>query len=239
VRLVVAEQEYDRAVGTPKVRLPAFAAVFTLKHPERFGEVVEEAWQKALGLINFTRGQQAQPGPDHRPRHAPRHEVHGGVLPPAAEGERSAIDIRFNFRPTLARVGDRLILSSTEGLARDLIDAAGKEVAARPPPIPGTHSLLEIEGAALLSILRSNRDNMVSQNMVEKGTSREEAEGQIDLLILAAGSFERAKLSIGTEGQRARAELELRLRLPRERRVVDAIDGTPSGAGAGEQGRAR
>ncbi|MHC4728635.1 MAG: hypothetical protein ACYS17_15555, partial [Planctomycetota bacterium] len=56
IRFVVAEQEYDPSIGTPQIKLPAFAAILRLQNPEKFNEVAEEAWQKALGLINFTRG---------------------------------------------------------------------------------------------------------------------------------------------------------------------------------------
>jgi len=62
IRLVLAEQGYDAAIGTPQVKLPAFAVIFGLKNAEEFDIVMEEAWQKALGLINFTRGQKALPG---------------------------------------------------------------------------------------------------------------------------------------------------------------------------------
>ena len=62
VRFVVAEQQYDPAIGTPQVQLPALAVVFRLRHPEQAAEMTEEAWQKAIGLVNFTRGQKAEPG---------------------------------------------------------------------------------------------------------------------------------------------------------------------------------
>ncbi len=62
VRFVAAEQQYDAKVGTPQVQLPGFAAVFRMKNPEKFSLVAEEAFQKALGLVNFTRGQKAEPG---------------------------------------------------------------------------------------------------------------------------------------------------------------------------------
>ncbi|MHC4480852.1 MAG: hypothetical protein ACYS1C_07785, partial [Planctomycetota bacterium] len=62
IRIVVAEQAYGPAVGAPTTRVPAFAAVLQLRNPARFGVIAEEAWQKAVGLINFTRGQQALPG---------------------------------------------------------------------------------------------------------------------------------------------------------------------------------
>ncbi|MHC4170839.1 MAG: hypothetical protein ACYSWQ_28210, partial [Planctomycetota bacterium] len=45
VRFVVAEQEFDPAIGTPLVKLPAFAMVLRLRDEEQFDEVAEEAWQ--------------------------------------------------------------------------------------------------------------------------------------------------------------------------------------------------
>ncbi|MHC4628559.1 MAG: hypothetical protein ACYTDV_16400, partial [Planctomycetota bacterium] len=71
IRFVVAEQQFDPAIGTPVVKLPAFAMILRLRDEEQFDEVAEEAWQKAIGLVNFTRGQQAMPGliidrPTHR-----------------------------------------------------------------------------------------------------------------------------------------------------------------------------
>jgi hypothetical protein len=50
IRFVVAEQEYDPAIGTPQIKLPAFAAILRLRHPEQFNKVAEEAWQKAVGV---------------------------------------------------------------------------------------------------------------------------------------------------------------------------------------------
>src|ERR1035438_6752774 len=55
VRVVVAKQQYDHAVGAPATQMPAFAAVLRLKDPQRFGETVEEAWQKAIGDRKSTR----------------------------------------------------------------------------------------------------------------------------------------------------------------------------------------
>ena len=183
VRLVVAEQQYDPAVGTPKLQIPAFAAVFRLKDPKKFAEVAEEAWQKALGLVNFTRGQKALPGLIiDRPSYGEtRFSV--AYFSAASEKDRKNLDMRFNFRPALAQWGDYLILSSTDGLAKDLIDALKKEKTESVKALAQTHSLVEIDVTQIASALAANRDAMVRQNMVEKGTSRQEAETKIDLLI--------------------------------------------------------
>ncbi len=61
-RIVVAAQQYDPKIGTPQYQVPAFAMVFHLRHPEEFQAVAEEAWQKAIGLTAFTRGQRPSRG---------------------------------------------------------------------------------------------------------------------------------------------------------------------------------
>ena len=128
IRVVVAAQRYDPAIGTPAVRVPAFAAVLRLRDPKKFGPVVEEAWQKALGLINFTRGQKAEPGLIiDRAAQGDVKFTYAYYRPPE-EKDKSPLPDRFNYRPSLAMFGDYLIFSSAEGLTRDLIDAPEKGV---------------------------------------------------------------------------------------------------------------
>lgn len=210
VRVVVAEQEYDPAVGTPQLQIPAFAAVFRLRNPDQFSEVVEEAWQKAIGLTNFTRGQQAEPGLIiDKPSHGDtKFTVAYFRAPP--EGNREKTDQRFNFRPSLARVGDFMILSSTDGLTKDLIDALKKEMAETVKPLAAAHSLLEVNVAQVASILGANRDNLVRQNMLNEGSTKEQAETQIDLLLTIIKYLGQATLNVGTSDGRPQATLELK-----------------------------
>ena len=105
VRLVIAEQKYARAVGKPAVQIPAFALVLPLKNPKRFSPVLEEAWQKAIGLVNFTRGQDAKPGLIiDRPVYRKIKYTATSFTPPAEDDPKN-IDIRFNFSPTLVKIG--------------------------------------------------------------------------------------------------------------------------------------
>jgi len=211
IRLVVAEQEYDAEVGTPQVKLPGFAVVFKLREPEQFKMVVEEAWQKAVGLINFTRGQQAMPGLIiERP-------VQGNTTFTTAYfssvdvEDKAKLDQRFNFRPSVAMPGEYLILSSTDGLARDIIDALESEKASE--PIVGTNSAVEFDGVQIASILRENRGTLVLGDMVNKGKTREQSEAGIDLMITLVDLLKQLKLSIGTEEGLTRGLLELKLNL--------------------------
>jgi hypothetical protein len=212
-RLVIAEQQFSAATGTPLVKLPGFAVILRLRHPDRFNEVVEEAWQKAVGLINFTRGQQALPGLIiDRPVHG-RTKFTVAYFSTSQLDARSNLDQRFNFRPALAMPGEYLILSSTDSLARDLIDALAGEMEHTVEPLGGTHSLVEIEGGQLASMLEANRKTLVHENMVKKGNTQEQAETAIDLLISLVRFLDRARLQIGVDEGLPRARLELKLNL--------------------------
>jgi len=216
VRVLVATQDYDPAVGTPGLQIPSFAFVFGLYDPENFPEVAEEAWQAALGLINFTRGQAALPKLIiDKPIHADTKFTTAYFAYKELE-DRENIDSRFNFRPSLAKVADYLILSSTESLTKDLIDAIGKEDGDKLKPLAEVHSVLEIDGAELAAILNANRDGMVRNNMVEEGKTREEAEAGIDVLLSILKLLGQARLDVASHNGQSEASLELKLNLPGE-----------------------
>jgi len=214
IRIVVAGQEYDRTVGVPQMQVPAFAAIFRLRHPEEFTRVVEEAWQKGVGLINVVRGQKAQPGL------IIDRDLHAGTKFSVAyfsqgkEEDREYHALRLNYRPSLARVGDYPVLSSTDGLARDLIDALQKVARGPAKALAGIHSRLEIDGGQLASILQANRTNLVSQNMLQKGNSQEQAEAQVDGYTGVLRVLGRMTLEVGSQDGRPWVRLEIKLNLP-------------------------
>jgi hypothetical protein len=214
IRVVVARQEYAPEVGAPDPQLPGFALVFGMKRPEKFSRVVEEAWQKALGLINFTRGQQAEPGLLlERPIHAEVKYTMAYFAPPD-EGSRSPAEARFNFQPALAMPGGHLILSSTDALAMDLIEALQRESDAGTAAAHGKHTIAEIDGKTLAALLRANRESLILQNMVEKGHAREQAEGEIGTLLAVVGSVGHLKVTAGGEGPE-QMKIELKLNVGR------------------------
>ena len=211
VRLVVARQEFDPAIGTPEPQWPAFALILGLRDPKAFGEVMEEAWQKALGLVNFTRGQKAEPGlildkVDHRGTPITVARFSTADVP-----DRDHLDPRYNFRPSLALAHGHAVLSSTDQLARDLVEALGK---ARPPGTEASHTVIQIGGRELAEILKANRPGLVRGDMVKKGKSQAEAEQGIDLFCALIGWADRATLKLGQGGERQAGELRLTFRSP-------------------------
>jgi len=209
IRLVAATQEYDPAIGIPEEQIPAFAAILQMSDPENFAEVVEEAWQKAIGLSNFTRGQQALPGVIiDRP-------VHSGIPFSAARfsslgiKDRSKIDSRFNYQPSLAMVGDYVILSSTEGLARDLIDSVLRVTKDPARPLAPAHSLLEFDGKMLAAALEANRGTLAREEMLKEGAGAMTDSTSVDGWIDLANLLDSLRLKIGTQAAVNEAWLEL------------------------------
>jgi len=215
IRLVVAEQQYDPSVGVPTVKIPAFALVFRMKDPERFSLIVEEAWQKALGLVNFTQGQQAKPGLiiDRREHQGVKYTVASYSLVDVED--RQHLDPRYNFQPTLASVGPWLVMSSAEGLARDLIDALKAEKAAGVKPLAGVSVLAELDGRQLASILQANIEGLIRQNMVEKGNTHEQAEGEIGVLMAIVNALGEASLKVASKAGSPTLAMQVSLNVSR------------------------
>ncbi|MCP5517794.1 MAG: hypothetical protein H7A45_11135 [Verrucomicrobiales bacterium] len=211
IRLVVARQDYPAAAGAPEPELPGFALVLPLKDRE-FKLILEEAWQKALGLVNFTRGQKAEPGlildrPQHRGLTMTVARFSTAGLAPEDRG-----DTRFNFQPTLAMPADFAILSSSESLARKLVDA----VQAGPAtglPLGGSHTALQLDGGRLAEVLRANHEPMVRGNMLKEGHTRAEAELAIDTLLALVGQVRQASLTL--QGGNGPSEASLRIEFTR------------------------
>jgi carbon monoxide dehydrogenase subunit G len=211
IRFVVAEQKYDPEVGIPQVQVPAFALILKVFRPNEAAELMEEAFQKAVGLVSFTSGQKGVPGLIvDRPTHADvRYTVaYSGRVRGEAKGP---VGMRYNFRPALAKLGDYVVISSTDGLARDLIDALKKEVATPPKAQPETNRLVEVDGAQVASILAANRSTLVRQNMTEKGSSQREAETNIGMLLAAVKLFGKATLTLGERDDKVQARLAVKL----------------------------
>lgn len=214
VRLVIARQQYDPKVGTPVEQYPAAALVFRVKGSAAdFGEILEEAWQKAVGLTNFTRGQQALPG-----LILDRQQYGGipftyGYFSARTEKDRAQLPSRFNLRPAIVRDGPYIIFSTTDGLARDLIDAVNKEDARNPAERSGAHTRIEVTGPAeIAALLNVNKAVMVRQTVLTSGKSPEQAARDFDKNVAWLDKFEHASLSLAATPQGHQADLELDLK---------------------------
>ena len=214
IRLVVANQRYESAAEAPTLRIPAFAAILELRNPDQCHELVEEAWQKAVGLANVTRGQKAEPGLIiERPVHwTTKYTV--ARYSTANIKDKSQRDARYNYRPSLAMPGRHLILSSTEDLACDLMDALGREDKQKVSPLAQTHSVVDLDGDKLAAAVLANRDAWMRQNMLKSGGTGEGNSAGLDWFIGVASFVHHLSLKFDAEGGTSQAWLELNFKSP-------------------------
>jgi hypothetical protein len=134
-------------------------------------------------------------------------------FPATGTEDKNNLDQKFNFRPALAMPGEYLILSSTDALARDLIDTINQEKRLEVKPIAETNSLIEIDIIQLASILQANREALISSGIFAKDGTQDEAETEVDIIITLVRLLDSAMLSLSTHDTLTQARLEIKLNL--------------------------
>jgi len=218
ITLVARNQTYPEAGRKPTPTIPGIAAIFELRNAGAFGRSFKVAFNTIVGIINVDRMQKKKDAPTMLV--APR--LVGGTecytvdmgLPPSAD---EVPGIEYNFTPSLALVGDRVVLSSSFELLSVLVEEL-EGVTKRAPAtttataVAGKDRVL-IDGASALAIATDNRDFFASKNMVEKGISLDAARAEIDA-ILEVGALLR-DLDLRSFRKGDELHLDLRLRLAR------------------------
>jgi hypothetical protein len=217
---VVASQTFDAAKSpVPQIKLPAFALVTTLRKPDEMMTQLKRIFTSLVGFINVTGATNHQPQLDIETiKAADATFVHATY---AAEVDRPKdwkVPIQFNFSPSLALVGDHAILASTSQIAQQIVERLRSQDSVSPGGAepdssePGSsepgkanlpNTLLVIDGATATNALSANRDQLVSQNMIEKGHTQEEAEKEIDTLLSVLNLIEslEVRFDVGDSAQ--------------------------------------
>ncbi len=190
---VLADQDFTNAELVPETKFPAFAAVLELKpDDEEFAQRLMAAFQSFIGLANLGAAQTKAP-----PLMLGSEQVDGLTIstskfqPEIGRPKGEPINNRYNFTPSAVRVGDRFVISSSLGLARDMVKTL------REPPSPSTSVLLaEADGPAIARLTEKNRGFLVTRNMLEKGNAKDQAEAEIDFLVSFLRYLGHATLSL-------------------------------------------
>jgi len=215
-RLVVARQDDASLKLKPDVKLPAFAVIADLNEADgEFPQRLKAAYQTFVGLSNIDAAQKKA-----QPLELGSEEVLGVTLatsrymPPRGgmPASGTAVDTRYNFSPATAQVGHYFILSSSVGLARDLIKQLKPTVDTPTSVIEGKETLaIEADGVELARLLELNRTRLVTRNMLNKGETRESAERQVELLLATLRYLGHGRLTIHDEPAATRVEARFQL----------------------------
>jgi hypothetical protein len=207
IRLIAARQQYGSAGPVPAIQLPAMALVARLKDPGKMRPELKRIFQSFIGFLNIVGAMEGRTQLDLDMESSGKVQFYWATHVP--EVDRQGTDeapIQFNFSPCLAFMDDWMVLSSTQPLARQLTSLpqptekpnAASAIQKGPQR---TNTALEIDLHQLNRVLEDNRRQLVSQNVLEKGHTRQEAEKEIGMLLSIVGLLERTWLSLAFEKQ--------------------------------------
>ncbi len=209
VLLIVAQQEFPQDRPAPAIKLPAFALVGKMKQPETTAREFRRIFQSLIGFFNVVGSMNGQPQLELEMEKTEAGELtSASFVPLAGEEDKDPARINFNFSPTVAFSGNRIVISSTVGLARNLItvEEPGQRESGS---LVNTEALLS--APVLKSVLEDNQAQLISNNMLEEGHSREEAEMEIGTLLKLLGYFENATVTLETAGGLLNLDLDMEL----------------------------
>jgi hypothetical protein len=179
-QFIVARQQFAPQQPVPSLKLPAMALVVGMKHPDQFATELLVAYQKIVGITNIAGGQQGQPS-----LLLSSEQFEGVTISKAeylqkefAAGDK--VPINYNFSPSCARVGDTFVFGSTADIVRHVIVEL-KKTPTSPPTAENTR--IAIDTTTLSAILDDNRELLISQNMLNEGHDRDQAEQAIEAVF--------------------------------------------------------
>ncbi len=196
IQIVVSEQQFDGSTPTPVVKLPAFALQFRMLDPEKMQSDMRRVFLSLVGFLNVVGAMEGQPQLDFAmDSYAGGEIISTKYIAPDKENALpgntyDAAAINYNFTPSIGFASDRIIVSSSESLARELIapnaspskqPSSQQKASQHAATSPNTGIKLWVPPIA--SALRANREQLIAQNMLEKGHDRQAAESEINLLL--------------------------------------------------------
>jgi hypothetical protein len=214
VWLVVVRQEFDEDQPAPAIKLPALGLVAHLKDPAKTKPELRRTFQNLIGFFNVVGAMNGQPQLELDMEKSSSLElVTASHLPDPDADDQRQLRINYNFSPSIAFAESRVAIATTKELAQTLAVAdAAREPAGEADRVVNTDAVLYFE--ALGDVFADNREQLIAQNMLEEGHSREEAEKAIGVLLELVDWFDQLELQLDTTPSELRASLGLNLTAP-------------------------
>lgn len=175
-RFVAAHQPHTSYKTTPRISIPAFALVWELREPEAFGKSMETIL-RAIALLTGSSVNLQMVQEQYK-----ECKLIGYRFPEDQSLTGDVDNLRFNFTPCFARVGDQLVVSSTIDLCRELVDLIQKEGTAPARGHPST-ARAQLYGAGAAAYLRTIEDLLVTQATLDQAVTPAEARQQVKAFL--------------------------------------------------------
>ena len=197
-QMIATRQTFAEDRPTPAIKLPAFALIAEMKDPEATTREFRRIFQSFVGFLNIVGAMEGNPQLDLGFDNFEGGElISSTFVPEIGEEEDRDARIQFNFSPTLAFAGDRVILASTTEIARAIaMSTEDAAIATEQGEVVNTH--FAIDSAQLKEVLADNESHLIAQNMLKEGHTRKEAEQQIGTLLAILDLFEGATMQLSS-----------------------------------------
>lgn len=207
LQIVVNRQDFENVLPKPALRLPGFALAGRLENAAETRTELRRTFQSMVGFLNVVGAMQGNPQLDQDIDIYRDEKIYTATfIPEPDEKESERARIQFNFSPSLAFTGDRFFVASTKQLAKDLVDAANVE---QPAPAKTSNTAMKLNTETLGEILDDNREQLIAQNMIKKGQTREESSREIGMLLKLLGLFQGVSFDVTTTGGELKLELSI------------------------------
>ena len=208
VGFVATKQNFTEMMPRPAIKLPAFGLVMQLKDPEKMTREMKRTFQSLVGFFNVVSAMQGfnQSELDMEKNDDGTLFVSATFIPEEDDQDSTEAPILFNFSPTIGFSGERFVVASSTALCKQLTLAPTPDPKYIADNVQGV-----LQARVLKGVLSDNREQLIAQNMLEDGNSREEAEAQIDLLLQFVEYFHDASIRLGQSGEQLQAEFAIRI----------------------------
>lgn len=212
--LLARRVSYEELGAAPSPQIPGFAAILRLRDAERFSRSMQAAFQSLVGIANADRAQKGKP----LSFLVQTEDIHGVKVHTASAGKPEDASappgIEYNFSPSLAVVGSRVVISSN----RDLAEIVVRELSRKPPSttIPAVDSrrrpndLIQLDAAEIDRLVEANADVIAAKAMLDDGIGPDEAEGRVRAIRELLGLVDSLDVRTRHRGRTAAITLSLR-----------------------------
>jgi len=207
MQVLVNRQNFKDLLPKPALRLPSFGLAGHLENVEETRTELRRTFQSIIGFLNVIGAMQGNPQLDQDIDIYRENKIYtASFIPEPDEKESERARIQFNFSPSLAFADDRFFIASTKQLAKDLIDVAMEKRTTRRET---TNTTIKLNAKTLREALDDNRDQLVAQNMIKKGQTRDESQTEISMLLELLDLFEGLSFDVKTTGSELKLELSI------------------------------
>ncbi|MCS5583186.1 MAG: hypothetical protein NZ777_06695, partial [Pseudomonadales bacterium] len=164
----------------PDIVFPSFAIVGKLQDAETMQPELRRMFINFAGFLNVVSAMEGNPQLDIELVDTKNSRMITTAFIPPQPGQ--PISVQYNFTPTILFEGGQIILSSNRHLAEQLV-GENQTPSKRGKRGWKTNTQFTLLARPLAVILQKNREILVTNNILDNGSSRAEAEQAVDLIL--------------------------------------------------------